>query len=263
MKITTLLGLGAFALGLSGSALAAPFINGGFEDGNTNGWVTGGGGRGYIDNGSLSPENFLPSGSLYAGASSRSAVIGAGSLDPILGTRLGSTVYSGNYSYRIEDTYSGGYASAISQHVQNYTDSSIFFAWKAVLENGGHAESESALFKVVLRDDTTGNVLISRSYDAGGTGGGVDTRFSSFGEFFYTPQWQIEQLNIDSALSGHDFTLSLLAADCEWTGHTGYAYLDGFGAVLPPSGSVPLPGTLALMGLGLAGLGAVRRRKQA
>ncbi|QDZ29390.1 PEP-CTERM sorting domain-containing protein [Noviherbaspirillum sp. UKPF54] len=262
MKSATLLGLGALALALSGSAMAAPFINGGFEDGNTNGWVTGGADRGGISNTSLNPDNALPGGSLYTGDSTRSAIIGAGSVDPVLGSLLGSTVYSGNYSYRIEDTRSGGYASAISQHVQNYTDGSIFFAWKAVLENGGHDESESALFKVVLRDDTTDTVLISRDYDAGLTGGGVDSRFSSSGDLFYTPLWQIEQLTIDAALSGHDFTLSLLAADCEWSGHTGYAYLDGFGAVLPPSGRVPLPGTLALMSLGLAGLGAMRKRRQ-
>lgn len=262
MTIAKLLGFGAFALGVTGSAMAAPFINGGFEDGNTNGWVTGGGYRGSLSNTSLSPETMLPGGSRYAGESPRSAIISAGSVDPILGARLGSTVYSGNYSYRIEDTRNGANASAISQHVANYTDSSIFFAWKAVLQNGGHAESESALLKVVLRDDTTGTVLISRDYDAGAGGGGVDSRFSTYGDLFYTPQWQIEQLNIDSALSGHDFTLSLLAADCEWSAHSGYAYLDGFGAVLPPAGNVPLPGTLALMGLGLAGLGAVRKRKQ-
>lgn len=264
MRIAKLFGFGAFALGLSGSAMASAFINGGFEDGNTNGWVTGGGYRGYESNGSLNPADVLPGGSLYSGAATRSSIISAGTVDPNLGAALGSTVYSGNYSYRVEDTTSGGYVSAVSQHVQNYTDSSIFFAWKAVLENGGHTADQSALFKVVLHDDTTNTDLISRTYNAGAGGGGVDNRFSSSGDLFYTPQWQIEQLSIDSALSGHDFTLSLLAADCEPTAHTGYAYLDGFGAVLPPpSGSVPLPGTLALLGIGFAGFGAARKRKEA
>ena len=263
MKIAKLLGFGIFALSLSSAAMAAPFINGGFESGDISGWTTGGGYRGNTSNTSLTPADVLPGGSLYSGPSTRSSIISAGTLDGNLGAALGSTVYSGNYSYRTEDLSWGGNASAISQSVKNYTDSSIFFAWKAVLENGGHTADESALFKVVLRDDTTGSILIDRTFNAGATGTGVDNRFNSLGDLFYTPNWQIEQLTIDSLLSGHDFTLSLLAADCEPTGHTGYAYLDGFGAVLPPPVDVPLPGTLALLGLGLLGLGAARKRKQA
>jgi hypothetical protein len=260
MKFAKLLGVGGVALCLSASAFAGSFINGGFEDGNANGWTTGQGYRGNTSNTGLSPSSVLPGGSLYTGPATRSSVVAAGTLDPNLGALLGSTVYSGNYSYRIEDTTFGGNASAIRQSVTNYTDSNIFFAWKAVLENGGHTATQSAVFKLVLRDDTTGTDVITRTYDAGG---GVDGRFTSTGDLYYTANWQIEQLAIDASLSGHDFTLSLLAADCEPTGHTGYAYLDGFGAVIPPTGTVPLPGTLGLLGLGFLGLGASRKRKQA
>ena len=77
--------------------------------------------------------------------------------------------------------------------------------------------------------------------------------------FYYTAQWQIEQLTIDSSLSGHDFQLLVLAADCEPTGHRGYAYLDGFGAA-PPTNDVPEPASLALVGLALAGAAVGRRR---
>jgi hypothetical protein len=247
---------------IASSAHAGVLINGGFEDGNANGWTVGGGNRESSLNTGLTPATFLPGGSLYTGPSSRSGIVNAGTVDPVIGAALGTTVYSGNYSYRAEDTGSGGYASALSQKMTNYTDANIFFAWKAVLENGDHEADESAELLITLTDDTTGTLLISRVYNASADGGGVDSRFVASGSLFYTPNWQIEQLGIDSSLSGHDFTLSLLAADCYFGGHTGYAYIDGFGAVIPPV-NVPEPASAALMLLGAGALLKSRRRKQA
>lgn len=240
---------------------AGPLVNGGFEDGNTNGWTTGGGYRGNTLNQDMVPANFLPGGSDYNGSSNRSSIITAGTVDPIIGAALGSTVHSGSYSYRAEDTESGGYASVISQKVTNYTEANFYFAWKAVLENGGHDADESAVMFITLTDDTTGTLLISRVYNAGDTGGGVDNRFVQAGDYFYTPQWQIEQLAIDIDLMGHDFTISLLAADCNPTAHTGYVYLDGFGERIP-DGDVPEPASAGLMALGAVGFLASRRRRK-
>jgi len=246
---------------MAGAAQADGFTNGGFETGATTGWTTGGGYRGWVDNTSLVPADFLPSGAYNEDGGARGEVISNGYVDPNLGALLGSTVYAGGHSYRAEDTTSGGYGTVISQKVNNYTDSNIYFAWKAVLENGGHEEYESAVMVLTLTDDTTGQLLISRTYNAGYTGGGVDSRFATSDTgLFYTPQWQIEQLAIGDANVGHSFTLSLLAADCEPTGHTGYAYLDGFGGVAP---AVPEPGTYAMMLAGLGMLGWVKRRKKA
>jgi hypothetical protein len=244
------------------AAHATPFVNGGFEDGTTAGWTTGEGYRGSVPNSAITPTDFLPGGSMHTGPGTHSAIISAGTADGNLGALLGSTVYSGKYSYRSEDLSYGGYASVISQTVLNYTDANIFFAWKAVLQNGGHSDDESAEMVITLRDDTTGTQLISRVYNAGDGGGGVDSRFATMGDVFYTPNWQIEQLSIDALLAGHDFTLSLLAADCDPAGHYGYAYLDGFGAVTPP-GSVPEPQSAALMLLGAGAMLAARRRRKA
>lgn len=244
-----------FIAAAASSAQAAPLVNGGFEDGTTNGWTTGGGYRGDVLNPGLTATDFLPGGSQYDGPTPRSSIIAAGTVDARVGAALGSTVYEGNYSYRAEDTFTGGYASVISQKVLNYTDPNIFFAWKAVIQ-GAHDADDSALMVIQLRDDTTGNLIINRSYNGGG---GVDARFATDGTFFYTPQWQIEQLAIDAALMGHDFTISLLAADCQPTGHMGYAYIDGFGRVNP---EVPEPATAALLMLGAGTLVAARRRKQ-
>jgi len=218
---------------------AAPLLNGGFEDDTSNGWTTGEGYRGGVPNSAISPAAFLPGGTLYAGPGTLSAGVGwygrcgcwtRTRLDRIfrklcvLGARDGQRWIRIGYQpdgvvlYRIE----------------------YFFAWKAVLENGGHTEEVSAEMIITLTDNTTNTLLISRGYDAGVSGGGVDTRFSEMNGIFYTPDWQIEQLSIDSALAGHDFALSLLAADCDPTGHFEYVYIDGFGEVSPPS-DVPEP----------------------
>jgi hypothetical protein len=256
MTMFKLAAVGMLALA-AGTASANGFTNGGFEDGSTAGWTTGGGYRGGTLNSELSPGMLLPGGSLNGDAGDRGQIIDSSYLDPNIGAALGSTVYAGKYSYRAEDTTNGGYGTTISQKVTNYTDSKIYFAWKAVLENGGHEENESAVMQLTLTDNTTNELLISRTYNAGDGGGGVDSRFSTQDNLFYTANWQIEQLAIDGSRSGHDFTLSLLAADCEPTGHTGYAYLDGFGAANP----VPEPETYAMLIAGLGLLGFMKRRK--
>lgn len=258
MKLQFLAGVVAM-MGLTGLAHADGFSNGGFETGTTAGWTTGGGNRAGVYNAGLTPAQFLPGGSLNGDNGVRGQVIDASYEDPNLHALLGSTVHTGKYAYRSEDTTSGGYATVISQKVSNYTESNIYFAWKAVLENGSHVENESALMMLTLTDDTTGQLLISRSYNAGYTGSGVDSRFSVEGSLFYTPTWQVEQLSIDQSLSGHSFTMSLLSADCQPTGHTGYAYLDGFGSVPLP---VPEPTSYGMMLAGLGLLGFMARRKK-
>ena len=244
------LSTGLLALVIASSASAAAFVNGGFEDGNTNGWTVGTTTR----NGNLSslvPSNYLN------GATGRSAVVGSG-LDPVLGGLMANTVYAGNSAYRVEDTTDGGYLSVISQTVTNYTDPNIYFAWMAVLE-GAHTAENAAGMKIELIDQTTHETIISRVYSA--VPGNVDARFSSSNRYYYTPVWQIEQLAIDALRQGHDFVLTVLATDCDPTAHAGYVYLDGFGAAPPVD--VPEPTGLALVSLALLAAGTARRRKRA
>lgn len=257
-----------FALTAAASALlittahADPFVNGGFETGNFTGWeVSNSAYRGSILNNALDPQWVFD----HQGSIMRSQIVSAGTVDPRIGAAFGSTVYAGNYSLRVEDTTWGGYTSAVRQTVTNYQEDSINFVWKAVME-GAHGTNDAATFKLVLTDLTDGIDLISREYNAGNGGSGVDSRFSWTGIYYYTPEWQIETLNINDSLKGHDFMLSLVAADCNPTAHLGYVYLDGFGSVAggggddTGNGEVPEPISLALFGLGLLGMTAVRRR---
>ncbi|WP_309646680.1 PEPxxWA-CTERM sorting domain-containing protein [Phenylobacterium sp.] len=259
MKSRLLCGAAALlsVIGVAGTASADSFVNGGFENGTASGWTSTGGYRGNITNANLDPGDL-------GGVANRSAVVGTAYVDPNVGAALGGAVYSGNHSFRVEDTINGGYGSVLTQTVNNYTDANIFFAWKAVLE-GAHGTNDAATMIITLKDLTTNTTLITRQYNAASSGGGIDARFSLLNGNYYTPQWQIEQLAIGPGLSGHNFQLSVLAADCEPTGHFGYVYLDGFGAVTPPPvipGGIPEPSTWAMMimGFGLAG-SALRRRR--
>ena len=246
--------LGALgALAIASASHAAGFVNGGFENGNTDGWTVGTATR-NADLSALVPGDYLN------GATGRSAIVTAGTVDPVVGAALGTTVYSGSSSYRVEDTRDGGYLSVISQTVNNYTDANIFFAWKAVLESN-HSAQQAAGMKIELVDLTANQTVISRIYSA--EINNVDNRFSLQGAYYYTPAWQIEQLTIDAARQGHDFRLTVLATDCDPTAHLGYVYLDGFGSVTPPPTDVPEPATALLAGTALLGLWGVRRRKQA
>ncbi|MFZ6816121.1 PEP-CTERM sorting domain-containing protein [Undibacterium sp. Rencai35W] len=248
-KIVLALGLAMMA---ASSAYATGFTNGGFEAGDVSGW-TGGGGTWHGS--PVAPAN----PSIFNGGPSNNTIM-SGGVDPITGA---NRVYSGNYSVRANDNISNYSVSTLRQTVTNYTDSAIYFAWNAVLQ-GSHGLTDSDYFSLTLTDDTTNTTIVNRAYSsAGAIGGGASgVNWTSFGSWL-SSGWVVESINLaDLNAIGHDFTLTLLASDCPYGGHAGYVYLDGFGARIPPN-DVPEPGSLALLGLGIAGLASLRKRKNA
>ncbi|CAF4887803.1 unnamed protein product, partial [Rotaria socialis] len=210
------------------------FVNGDFETGNCTGWTIGGGSRNNVISSQLKPEDYLSNGSPCNSSitSSRSQIVTSGN-DSNLPNEMLNIVHSGNYAWRVEDYTTGGYVSVISQQMNNYFCRNISFAWLAVLENGDHTPDQSAAVIIELKDLTANATALSRVYNANRDDGGRDDRFNNSGNYFFTPSWQIENLLIANNSIGHNFTLTVLAADCSPTGHRGYVYLDSFGCVAP------------------------------
>lgn len=246
----------AFAVGslLTASiASAGSFANGSFESGNLSGWTQG---SGYWSSGSMpTATDYLPGGSAYNPSANASGVVTAG-WDANTDNNL-KTVYGGSYSARVNNSDQDYSVSVLSQTVSDYTDSNIYFAWAAVLEES-HDPEDSTNFTLKLTNDTLGITLYEVQFNSATAPAGLFTKSST--DWYYT-DWQVQNLDVSKYL-GHTFTLTLLGADCPYGGHAGYVYLDGFGSTTPPpGGDVPEPSTYALMAAGLGSLMYYRRRR--
>lgn len=242
------IGLALLSLAAAPSAFAG-FVNGGFEDGTLAGWEQGGG---IWQGGEINVADYTSSGAAYNPGYITNTVVSQG-IDAHTGGALNS-VFSGNYSVRVNNDVNDYSVSLIKQTVKNYTDDYIYFAWAAVLQ-ASHEEYDSDNFILRLTNDTTGETLYNVVFNSANAAG--DGLFSNYGDWYFT-QWQVQQLDV-SKYYGDTFSLTLLGSDCPYGGHAGYVYLDGFGAAIP--NEVPEPVSVSLMGLGLLGLAGLRRRR--
>ncbi|MDO7842007.1 autotransporter outer membrane beta-barrel domain-containing protein [Sphingomonas immobilis] len=229
-KLLISLATSVAAIAVANPAYSQTFVNGGFEDGTINGWTTGGG----TWTGGPYPvaSDYLPGGSRYD-ASQSVVVTTTPGFDAYTDNNL-RTVYAGNYSAMVNNPVNNDSVSVISQRVNGYTDSQIAFAYAAVLQDS-HGPTDSDAFIITLTDATTNEVLFTYNLNSATAASGTFTQSNS--GWYYT-DWLTQSIDVSSRV-GHDFILSLLANDCPYGGHAGYAYLDGFGGVIPIPGGTP------------------------
>ncbi|CAF1051178.1 unnamed protein product [Adineta steineri] len=139
-------------------------------------------------------------------------------------------VHNGKYSLRI--AVARGAVAMASKVIDSYSDSSIYFAWLAVLQIG-HAAGMASFIMIELNDINNNDTVIKRYYEATSSSAGADSRFSNSSDRYYTPVWQVEHLSIHSNRSGHTFSLTVTAAVCTEQGHLAYAYIDSLGTAIP------------------------------
>ncbi|MFA7585019.1 MAG: autotransporter domain-containing protein [Novosphingobium sp.] len=224
----------ASATALAGAAHGQTFVNGSFETGDLTGWTSGGG---YWYGGAYPvPQDYLPGGMSFDASVQNNTITTAG-FDPRTDNVL-RNVYAGNHSAQVNNQFQDYSVSVLSQRVNGYNNNLIAFAYAAVLEDS-HGPTDSDAFIITLTDATTNEVLYTFNLNSA-TAPGTFTRSSQ--NWYYT-DWLTESIDV-SGRQGHDFVLSLLAHDCPYGGHAGYALLDGFGSV-PGGGGTGGGGTTA------------------
>lgn len=222
---------------LAAAPASADIINGGFESGNLSGWTVTG----------------------------QTSVVSGGTDPRTLGHL--SLPGVGGFSAMVGDAVAWGFTGSQSSSIsQQFTSdgTDLYFAWAAVglvpTNSFPHDINETPWFQVrITKNGTqvaeesffTGNIgSILPGWTAGATQ--PDGGTNNAGIWYYRP-WETYHL---SGLAADDvINVILTTRDCTPSGHSSYAYLDGFGGT--PPDIVPEPTTLLLFGTGLA---AVARR---
>lgn len=194
-----------------------------------------------------------------------------------------STVGVGTHSAMVGDAkafgYSGDEYSSISQ---NWTKTSsfdhLYFDWATVAlvptDGPPHTKLDTAWFQINVKNG--GTTLFNQEYYTGNVGsivdgwieGAVSTSSNNGPGIWYYRPWEQFDLSLSGIADGANLSITLTTRDCDLSGHSSYAYLDGFGSVPQPTdrNPVPEPSTMLLLGAGMLGMafyGKRRTNKQA
>ena len=136
-------------------------------------------------------------------------------------------VYSGTQSVRVgnpstSETYSAG--SIEQTFLVDATNTEFSYSYAVVLQDGGsgHTPNVQPYFTVGVYDQTGAQISCGMYLmTAPGTGYILAPGYT---DVYYKP-WSTVSINLSSYL-GQTVTIRIIASDCAWEAHFGYAYLD-------------------------------------
>jgi uncharacterized repeat protein (TIGR01451 family) len=243
VRVVVSISLAAFSM--AGVVAIADFVNGGFEDGTLSSWTVTTYTRG--NNTVATPvEETLRSGlSLTAGGTDNTSVVSGSSTESEYDVNLGASstlrfplfgVNSARVNYKLTSSTN---ANSLKQtitittaDVDTYDNKAhVRFAVAPVLEDGSHSAAQQPYYFVNVRNITK-NTTLYHSFKYANQPG-VPWKQGT-GNYVYT-DWQLVDVSPGAGTLdvGDSVEIEVIGARCAPTGHSGYVYVDGFGAFLP------------------------------